>query len=89
MICHNTLPVIGCTQQNIKHSDTQLVLWSVLENASFMFEIFIPSVIILFYVVSFKGVKRFDARQLIVDALVEKKLFRGKKSHAMTLPVCR
>uniref|UniRef100_A0A3Q3WLM2 Valine--tRNA ligase, mitochondrial n=1 Tax=Mola mola TaxID=94237 RepID=A0A3Q3WLM2_MOLML len=35
-----------------------------------------------------EGVKRFDARQLIVDALVEKKLFRGKKSHAMTLPVC-
>uniref|UniRef100_A0A8C9WUA4 Valine--tRNA ligase, mitochondrial n=1 Tax=Sander lucioperca TaxID=283035 RepID=A0A8C9WUA4_SANLU len=36
----------------------------------------------------FKGVKRFDARQLVVDALVEKKLFRGKKDHAMTLPVC-
>ncbi|KAG7225370.1 hypothetical protein INR49_027359 [Caranx melampygus] len=35
-----------------------------------------------------EGVKRFDARQLVVDALVEKKLFRGKKSHAMTLPVC-
>ncbi|XP_074470390.1 valine--tRNA ligase, mitochondrial [Sebastes fasciatus] len=35
-----------------------------------------------------QGVKRFDARQLVVDALVEKKLFRGKKSHAMTLPVC-
>ncbi|XP_026155453.1 valine--tRNA ligase, mitochondrial isoform X2 [Mastacembelus armatus] len=35
-----------------------------------------------------KGVKRFDARQLILDALVEKKLFRGKTNHAMTLPVC-
>lgn len=35
-----------------------------------------------------EGVKRFDARQLVVDALVEKKLFRGKKSHAMILPVC-
>ncbi|XP_070777490.1 valine--tRNA ligase, mitochondrial [Enoplosus armatus] len=35
-----------------------------------------------------EGVKRFDARQLVVDALVEKKLFRGKKNHAMTLPVC-
>ncbi|XP_042362406.1 valine--tRNA ligase, mitochondrial [Plectropomus leopardus] len=35
-----------------------------------------------------EGVKRFDARQLVVDALVEKKLFRGKKSHAMTLPIC-
>ncbi|XP_039976792.1 valine--tRNA ligase, mitochondrial [Xiphias gladius] len=35
-----------------------------------------------------EGVKRFDARQLVVDALVEKKLFRGKKNHAMTLPIC-
>ncbi|KAM9307073.1 valine--tRNA ligase, mitochondrial isoform 2-T2 [Pholidichthys leucotaenia] len=35
-----------------------------------------------------EGVKRFEARQLVVDALVEKRLFRGKKSHAMTLPVC-
>ncbi|XP_051271216.1 valine--tRNA ligase, mitochondrial isoform X4 [Dicentrarchus labrax] len=35
-----------------------------------------------------EGVKRFDARQFVVDALFEKKLFRGKKSHAMTLPVC-
>uniref|UniRef100_A0AAQ5Y1C5 Valine--tRNA ligase, mitochondrial n=1 Tax=Amphiprion ocellaris TaxID=80972 RepID=A0AAQ5Y1C5_AMPOC len=32
--------------------------------------------------------ERFDARQLVVDALVEKKLFRGKKTHAMTLPIC-
>lgn len=43
----------------------------------------------LFHVSSLKGVKRFDARQLVVDALIEKKLFRGKKSHAMTLPICR
>ncbi|XP_076610497.1 valine--tRNA ligase, mitochondrial isoform X1 [Chaetodon auriga] len=35
-----------------------------------------------------EGVKRFDARQLIVDALVERKLFRGKKNHTMTLPIC-
>ncbi|XP_061521173.1 valine--tRNA ligase, mitochondrial [Phycodurus eques] len=35
-----------------------------------------------------EGVKRFDARQLVVNALVEKKLFRGKKEHAMTLPIC-
>ncbi|XP_032392086.1 valine--tRNA ligase, mitochondrial [Etheostoma spectabile] len=35
-----------------------------------------------------QGVKRFDARQLVVDALVEKKLFRGKKDHAMNLPIC-
>ncbi|XP_076013348.1 valine--tRNA ligase, mitochondrial isoform X2 [Genypterus blacodes] len=35
-----------------------------------------------------EGVKRFDARQQVVDALAEKKLFRGKKVHAMTLPIC-
>ncbi|XP_077447496.1 valine--tRNA ligase, mitochondrial [Stigmatopora argus] len=35
-----------------------------------------------------EGIKRFDARQLIVDVLLEKKLFRGKKDHAMTLPIC-
>lgn len=35
-----------------------------------------------------EGVKRFDARQLVVDALVEKKLFRGKREHSMTLPIC-
>ncbi|XP_034561604.1 valine--tRNA ligase, mitochondrial isoform X2 [Notolabrus celidotus] len=35
-----------------------------------------------------QGVKRFDARLQVIDALVEKKLFRGKKSHAMTLPFC-
>ncbi|KAM9838315.1 valine--tRNA ligase, mitochondrial [Aulostomus maculatus] len=35
-----------------------------------------------------EGMKRFDARQLIINALVEKKLFRGKREHAMTLPVC-
>lgn len=43
----------------------------------------------LFHFVSFKGVKRFDARQLVVDALLEKKLFRGKTNHATTLPICR
>ncbi|XP_068603735.1 valine--tRNA ligase, mitochondrial [Brachionichthys hirsutus] len=35
-----------------------------------------------------QGVKRFDARQLVVDALVEKRLFREKRAHAMNLPVC-
>uniref|UniRef100_A0A3P8WFA6 Valine--tRNA ligase n=1 Tax=Cynoglossus semilaevis TaxID=244447 RepID=A0A3P8WFA6_CYNSE len=29
-----------------------------------------------------EGVKRFDARQAVVDALVERQLFRGKKSHS-------
>ncbi|XP_061597128.1 valine--tRNA ligase, mitochondrial [Cololabis saira] len=35
-----------------------------------------------------EGVKRFDARQLVLDALVEKKLFREKKDHTMALPIC-
>ncbi|XP_037120247.1 valine--tRNA ligase, mitochondrial isoform X3 [Syngnathus acus] len=35
-----------------------------------------------------EGVKRFDARELVVKALVEKELFRGKEEHAMTLPIC-
>ncbi|KAM6899585.1 valine--tRNA ligase, mitochondrial [Xenentodon cancila] len=35
-----------------------------------------------------EGVKRFDARRLVLDALVDKKLFREKKDHTMTLPIC-
>ncbi|XP_071775238.1 valine--tRNA ligase, mitochondrial [Centroberyx gerrardi] len=35
-----------------------------------------------------EGVKRFEARQRVVDALADKKLFRGKKDHAMALPIC-
>ncbi|KAM3858218.1 valine--tRNA ligase, mitochondrial [Diretmus argenteus] len=35
-----------------------------------------------------EGVKRFDARQRVLDALAEKKLLRGKEDHAMTLPIC-
>ncbi|XP_053719802.1 valine--tRNA ligase, mitochondrial isoform X1 [Synchiropus splendidus] len=35
-----------------------------------------------------EGVKRFDARRMIVDALVEKNLFRGQKDHTMSLPIC-
>lgn len=35
-----------------------------------------------------KGMKRFDARQMVVDALVEKRLFREKREHSMTLPIC-
>ncbi|XP_072303922.1 valine--tRNA ligase, mitochondrial isoform X1 [Eucyclogobius newberryi] len=35
-----------------------------------------------------QGVKRFEARQLVVDALVEKRLFRGKQEHSMALPIC-
>ena len=36
-----------------------------------------------------QGVKRFDARERVIDALTEKRLFRAKKEHAMSLPVCR
>ncbi|KAM6958804.1 valine--tRNA ligase, mitochondrial [Aplochiton taeniatus] len=35
-----------------------------------------------------KGLKRFDARERVMEALAEKKLYRGKKEHAMSLPVC-
>ncbi|CAB1320400.1 unnamed protein product [Coregonus sp. 'balchen'] len=36
-----------------------------------------------------EGVKRFDAREQVIDALIEKRMFRGKKDHTMSLPVCR
>uniref|UniRef100_A0A8C5A2W1 Valine--tRNA ligase, mitochondrial n=1 Tax=Gadus morhua TaxID=8049 RepID=A0A8C5A2W1_GADMO len=36
-----------------------------------------------------EGVKRFDAREKVLDALAEKKLLRNKKDHAMSLPKCR
>uniref|UniRef100_A0A6Q2XHC1 Valine--tRNA ligase, mitochondrial n=1 Tax=Esox lucius TaxID=8010 RepID=A0A6Q2XHC1_ESOLU len=35
-----------------------------------------------------QGVRRFDAREHVIDALREKKLFRGKEDHAMSLPLC-
>uniref|UniRef100_A0AAV2K459 valine--tRNA ligase n=1 Tax=Knipowitschia caucasica TaxID=637954 RepID=A0AAV2K459_KNICA len=35
-----------------------------------------------------QGERRFEARQMVVDALVEKKLFRGKREHSMVLPIC-
>uniref|UniRef100_A0A4W4GSG5 Valine--tRNA ligase n=1 Tax=Electrophorus electricus TaxID=8005 RepID=A0A4W4GSG5_ELEEL len=35
-----------------------------------------------------KGVKRFEAREKVIGALMEKKLFRGKRDHAMYLPIC-
>uniref|UniRef100_A0A8C4ZSZ6 Valine--tRNA ligase, mitochondrial n=1 Tax=Gadus morhua TaxID=8049 RepID=A0A8C4ZSZ6_GADMO len=35
-----------------------------------------------------EGVKRFDAREKVLDALAEKKLLRNKKDHAMSLPKC-
>uniref|UniRef100_A0A8C2G401 Valine--tRNA ligase, mitochondrial n=1 Tax=Cyprinus carpio TaxID=7962 RepID=A0A8C2G401_CYPCA len=34
------------------------------------------------------GVKRFDARERVITALMERKLFRGKKEHPMSLPIC-
>ncbi|XP_043073939.1 valine--tRNA ligase, mitochondrial-like, partial [Puntigrus tetrazona] len=35
-----------------------------------------------------EGVKRFDARERVITALMERKLFRGKKDHPMSLPIC-
>ncbi|XP_076864558.1 valine--tRNA ligase, mitochondrial isoform X2 [Brachyhypopomus gauderio] len=35
-----------------------------------------------------EGVKRFEAREKVIGALIEKKLFRGKRDHAMSLPIC-
>ncbi|KAG5264593.1 hypothetical protein AALO_G00255910 [Alosa alosa] len=35
-----------------------------------------------------EGVKRFDARMRVLEALTEKKLFRGIKDHPMALPIC-
>lgn len=38
---------------------------------------------------SSQGVKRFDARDRVISALMERKLFRAKKDHPMSLPICR
>ncbi|XP_066529693.1 valine--tRNA ligase, mitochondrial [Hoplias malabaricus] len=35
-----------------------------------------------------QGVKRFEAREKVISALMETKLFRGKKDHPMSLPIC-
>lgn len=37
----------------------------------------------------FQGVKRFDARERVICALMERKLFREKRDHPMSLPICR
>ncbi|XP_053381179.1 valine--tRNA ligase-like [Mercenaria mercenaria] len=36
----------------------------------------------------FMGMKRFDARRKVAEALGEKGLFKGKQPHSMVLPVC-
>ncbi|XP_061183849.1 valine--tRNA ligase-like [Saccostrea echinata] len=36
----------------------------------------------------YTGVKRFDARKLVVEDLKRLNLYRGTKSHAMTIPIC-
>ncbi|XP_023665597.1 valine--tRNA ligase, mitochondrial [Paramormyrops kingsleyae] len=35
-----------------------------------------------------EGVRRFEARVRVVEALKERQLFRGRQDHAMSLPVC-
>ncbi|XP_062585889.1 valine--tRNA ligase-like [Saccostrea cucullata] len=37
---------------------------------------------------TYAGVKRFDARKLVVEDLKRLNLYRGTKSHAMTIPIC-
>ncbi|KAJ8273801.1 hypothetical protein GJAV_G00105680 [Gymnothorax javanicus] len=35
-----------------------------------------------------EGVKRFDARERVISALMEREMLRGKRDHPMLLPVC-
>ncbi|KAL6457516.1 hypothetical protein MHYP_G00344790 [Metynnis hypsauchen] len=35
-----------------------------------------------------QGVKRFEARERVIGALMDMKLFRGKEDHPMSLPIC-
>ncbi|XP_051991627.1 valine--tRNA ligase, mitochondrial-like isoform X1 [Xyrauchen texanus] len=35
-----------------------------------------------------EGMKRFDARERVISALMERKLFRQKRDHPMSLPIC-
>ena len=42
------------------------------------------------FLVSFlQGMKRFDARKAVLEALKEKGLYKEIKEHAMVVPVCR
>ncbi|TRY60213.1 hypothetical protein DNTS_026363 [Danionella cerebrum] len=35
-----------------------------------------------------EGVRRFDAREQVITALIERKMFRGTKENPMSLPIC-
>lgn len=37
---------------------------------------------------NFLGMKRFDARRKVAEALKERGLYRGKQAHSMVLPLC-
>lgn len=37
----------------------------------------------------FAGLKRFDARKQVLDALKKNGLFRGVKENEMIVPICR
>ena len=69
---------VHCLDNILKSPVLCVVVMSPLHNTAF------PSSI-LFQ----KGVKRFDAREKVLEALAEKKLLRNKKDHAMSLPKCR
>ena len=36
-----------------------------------------------------QGMKRFDARKAVLEALKEKGLYKETKEHAMVVPICR
>ena len=38
---------------------------------------------------SYAGMKRFEARKEVVEDLKRRGVYRGSRSHAMTLPICR
>ena len=37
----------------------------------------------------FQGLKRFEARSKVREALEQKGMYRGNKEHAMVIPLCR
>ncbi|KAH1008567.1 hypothetical protein HUJ05_009112 [Dendroctonus ponderosae] len=37
---------------------------------------------------AFQGLRRFDAREVIIGALMEKGLYKGSQEHSMAVPIC-
>lgn len=38
---------------------------------------------------AFRGLRRFDAREAIIGALMDKGLYRDSEEHSMAVPICR